>query len=329
MALDVRETRMNQTSYGFCLFPSQPVMGVSRPVLAKLRRLASRCLDERRRYVARNERRAIEKILSSPGQPRNYDSEVVFRQLQAAYSSRNNYRYDSYSTWRRGAERAEDILHNNVELREIGRNVLEVGCGDGMTGLALSGYGHCVTLLDAEDWRDDRVKRLPFAKADLCGRLPFNSESFDLVYSFNTLEHASDPAAALGELRRVCKKGGLVFSDFGPLYWSPWGLHAYRSLHMPYPQYLFSDSFIENKLAELGIFDLGKKRTELQPLNKWRVHEFRRLWGDSGYDVITLMESKEREHLGVIKAFSRAFSGRGLTFDDVATKNIRVVLRRV
>lgn len=44
--------------------------------------------------------------------------------------------------------------------------------------------------------------------ADLCGRLPFPSGSFDLVYSNFVIEHLSSPPVAFSEWRRVLRTGG-------------------------------------------------------------------------------------------------------------------------
>lgn len=46
-------------------------------------------------------------------------------------------------------------------------------------------------------------------KADLT-RLPFRTGEFDLVYASHVLEHIPDDAAALREIRRILKKGGMA-----------------------------------------------------------------------------------------------------------------------
>jgi SAM-dependent methyltransferase len=60
---------------------------------------------------------------------------------------------------------------------------------------------------------------------------PFKSDSFDLVFSSNVLEHAFSPYGALLELRRVLKLGGEIYSviptfetDGGGN--TPWHLHC-------------------------------------------------------------------------------------------------------
>jgi SAM-dependent methyltransferase len=55
-----------------------------------------------------------------------------------------------------------------------------------------------------------RVGRLPVRHEDLC-RLSFPDESFDLVIHADVLEHVPDYRRALGELRRIVRRGGGMF----------------------------------------------------------------------------------------------------------------------
>ena len=40
--------------------------------------------------------------------------------------------------------------------------------------------------------------------------LPFGDDTFDVVHAHQVLQHVGDPVAALVEMRRVCRPGGIV-----------------------------------------------------------------------------------------------------------------------
>lgn len=119
-----------------------------------------------------------------------------FHALQSQYGGLPEYGYDPFSTWKRGAERAQHLLGLS-DRQPLGRKVLEVACGDGMAGFFLAGYGHDVRLTDVVDWRDKRAHGIAFTASDVCDRLPFADASYDLVYSYNVFEHSPPPASPL------------------------------------------------------------------------------------------------------------------------------------
>lgn len=295
--------------------------------IATLGRRAYRRFRRRYRRGREDRQRArVEAILARPEPPRPLD-EAAFAGLQAQHKPRNGYGYGAFEGWWRGARRASWLIPL-ARLEQPGARIFEAACGDGMTGYAFASYRHRVTLHDLEDWRDDRAKELPFVAGDLGSRLPLEPESFDFLFSYNAFEHINDPGAALGELVRLCRKGGIIYLDFGPLYAGPWGLHAYSSLYMPYPQYLFAPEFVARKLRELGLRDLGRERAELQPLNRWTVAQFERSWRDCGCEILATTYRDETGHLSLIERFPEAFQGRGLTYRDLVTDQVAVTLRK-
>ena len=272
-------------------------------------------------------RAEVESCLRRTEPPDVSASQDAFDALQAAYRGADAYGYDAYSSWRRGVERATSLIPLLGKDRAAAE-VLDAACGDGMTGFAIAGYGHRLTLADLEDWRDRRAATLPFVAADLCGETALPADHFDLIFCYNAFEHFPDPAAALRELVRASKPAGLIHLSFGPLARSPWGLHAFRTLTMPYPQFLFSEQFVAAKLADLGIYDLGRARTTLQPINGWRLNQFQSLFETCGCEVVAFDLGSVTEDLDLILRFPRAFSGRGLSFEDVTTSAITVTLRK-
>jgi SAM-dependent methyltransferase len=301
-------------------------------VVGIVKRTLNRGLLElrRRRAQARlaAQRTCVAGILASKEPPLCSGAEAAFEDLQAKYTGVPEYGYDPYSTWRRGTERALVLMKLVARLETPGARILETACGDAMTGFVLSGFGHDVTLSDLEDWRDSRARALTFTTCDVCRQLPFGDEQFDVCVTYNSFEHLNDPEGALAEMIRVLRPGGWLFTDFGPLYAGPWGLHAYRTLRMPYPQFLFSESFWRAKLRELGIRDLNRVMDDLQPLNRWSVAKFRELWRNSGCEVGEYTELSAQSELDMIERFPTSFQGRGLTVEDVSTHGVKALLRK-
>lgn len=91
--------------------------------------------------------------------------------------------------------------------------LLDVGCGAGLACRIAASRGAHVTGVDAsEELLAVARARLPnadFRQADL-EELPFADGSFDLVTSFNALQYAGNPGAALAEAARVLRYRGVV-----------------------------------------------------------------------------------------------------------------------
>ena len=61
--------------------------------------------------------------------------------------------------------------------------------------------------------------------------MPIEDSTYDAVYSIATFEHIPDPAAAMKEMIRVLKPGGVMYCCSDPLWHSPNGYHPKK--HLP------------------------------------------------------------------------------------------------
>jgi 2-polyprenyl-3-methyl-5-hydroxy-6-metoxy-1,4-benzoquinol methylase len=116
-----------------------------------------------------------------------------------------------------------------------GKRVLEIACGRGgfagllaSKGASMFGADFSETALriaQKKSPRDcDGDILLSLAQAD-AQRLPYASESFDIVISCETIEHLPDPLSALKEMARVCRTGGLLYLTT-PNYFNAMGLYC-------------------------------------------------------------------------------------------------------
>jgi ubiquinone/menaquinone biosynthesis C-methylase UbiE len=101
--------------------------------------------------------------------------------------------------------------------RYYGKRVLEVGFGAGTDFIQWLRAGACVSGIDltreAFENLTHRIQAYELSAPEQilvadAEKLPFESDSFDLGYSFGVLHHSPDTARAIAELVRVLRPGG-------------------------------------------------------------------------------------------------------------------------
>ena len=112
------------------------------------------------------------------------------------------------------------MLTERLGLTGIGATVLDVGCGGGFLAEEFARLGCRVTGIDPS-WRSLEVAHLHAQREGLdityrwgrAERLPAADDAYDIVVCCDVLEHVDDPAAAVAELVRVLRPGGVLFFD--------------------------------------------------------------------------------------------------------------------
>jgi ubiquinone/menaquinone biosynthesis C-methylase UbiE len=102
-----------------------------------------------------------------------------------------------------------------------GKSVLEIACGRGGFSRLLGSLGAEVCGADFSSSAVAIARERLLAYPNLAGavsyvqadaqKMPFDENTFDVVVSCETIEHVPDPAAAVREMYRVCKAGGMLF----------------------------------------------------------------------------------------------------------------------
>ena len=109
--------------------------------------------------------------------------------------------------WTRGLERRLQLMRRHVDLD--GRRILDLGCGVGAFVRRLREYSPQVygVDIDAENVTKggEEVANLALAVGE---GLPFADATFDIVLLHEVLEHVTDDAQTLREVRRVLAPAG-------------------------------------------------------------------------------------------------------------------------
>jgi SAM-dependent methyltransferase len=142
--------------------------------------------------------------------------------------------------WRTAENSAPHLLPS---LRP-GLDLLDVGCGPGTITVDLArrvAPGRVVgidvaeaPLAEARELAASEQVEVTFAVGDAY-RLEADDDSFDVVHAHQVLHHLSDPVAALREMARVCRPGGVIALrevDYAATAWFPLdeGLDRWLSL---------------------------------------------------------------------------------------------------
>lgn len=117
-------------------------------------------------------------------------------------------RYTEYAPW------MPDVMGFD---QVAGASLLEIGCGMGTDLLQFARGGASCTGIDLTP-RSVEITRHRFALYGYPGsfmvsdgeKLPFRSDTFDIVYSNGVLHHTPDTAEAIREIHRVLRPGGVA-----------------------------------------------------------------------------------------------------------------------
>lgn len=119
-------------------------------------------------------------------------------------------------------EQYQQIIRD-AEWKEVANYIpeksqfLDVGCGAGYSLMRASQDLNCeVEGIDADPgshgvgrFIKNMVDTIPI-KQGFAENLPYENETFDVVYSSHVLEHVNDEAKSLAEMKRVLKKDGVL-----------------------------------------------------------------------------------------------------------------------
>jgi SAM-dependent methyltransferase len=283
------------------------------------------------RHVIKNvgherQRARAENRYAAAGPTPEYLDPAMLTRLTARYTVPPEYGWDPDAVETRGRARAAQILRW-PQLRAA-RDTLEIGCWDGMVSCFLMQSGKTATAIDYRDVGfDPRAASagVRLIKMD-AAQMALDAQSFDFVFSYDAFEHVRSPEQVLLEAMRVTRKGGHVYLDFGPLYDSPFGEHAYESLPVPYCQFLFRPEDINEFVRRAG-----RTPIDFAHVNRWSLEDYRRLWKKYAdrLRVVSCLESVDLSHTGLIEAYPSCFRSKSGSFETLVVDSVKILFEKI
>lgn len=170
-----------------------------------------------------------------------------------------------------------------------GSHILEIGAGAGWQAQTLQNKGHHVQAVDIND--SSYLDHAVFPVISYDGHsLPFSSDSFDVVFSSNVLEHIQHMDRFNEEIHRVLKPFGIAIHILPTGSWRFWTSITHpvwvirRIFEMVQQRYMTSDSLPKARISENARWyhtiwpnrhgEKGNSLTELYHFSRysWRKH---------------------------------------------------------
>lgn len=260
------------------------------------------------------------------------------------------------SNGRRAVEKIESLI-NCFAGGVSQKSVLEIGCNSGAATYAFSEKGASkVVGTDFVEYKTtsdnnvhdsvvdnylsqvrDLVKQcfkpgcqVQFRDDDICNSsLPDNT--FDLVCSWDVLEHIHDPLAAFKHINRIMKKGGVAIHTYNPFF-NINGGHSPCTLDFPWAHVMLDEA------------DFLRYNSEIQPqrkdkslsfyrngLNRMSIKDMRQMMEEAGLQVEVVIPYIKEQYWKMVDARTLECARRNypkITMEDLIASLVIVVARK-
>jgi ubiquinone/menaquinone biosynthesis C-methylase UbiE len=231
---------------------------------------------------------------------------------------------DRYESQRQARYRLEPYLVEFAKFESaMGKDVLEIGVGMGADHIEFArAMPRTLAGVDLTPRAIDHTTRraeIYGIKSDLivadAENLPFDDNSFDLVYSWGVIHHSPDTQSAVNEIHRVLRFGGQArvmiyhrYSMVGLMLWARYGLlkgRPWLTLDEIYSSYLESPGTKAYSISEAH--SMFRKFTKVEMRTQLTFGDL--LEGEVGqrHHSLALSFAKMAWPRGLIRAYGRRF----------------------
>jgi len=233
----------------------------------------------------------------SAQEERDYEKYHTVSQRDRYLANNALERYEYDRGYRGKVDLAKDFLENHVGEGYV----LDLGAAAAGESEILFHFGHSMIPIDVNEiaLSYSKIRAMKFRNENLpcfaadAHKLPFATETFDKVIVLEALHHMADIRKVLGELYRVLRPGGHMFTL------EPYAYNPYRRLSevRDYFRGTIEKSFSQKHLVALledANFHVKKVEKVVLPPSTWKKHyvsKFRAHMKDLHYTVAESMPS--------------------------------------
>lgn len=176
-----------------------------------------------------------------------------------------------------------------------------------------------------------RSENVEFYNDDICkSKLP--EKNFDLIVSFDVLEHLSNPAKAFENISSLLKKDGIAIHEYNPFF-SLNGGHSACTLDFPWGHVRLSEKDFERYISEIRPSEeILAKSFYYEGLNRMCLYDLYKYSYDNGLKILSVIQFTKEQHVrslnGEIFEQCKAVYPN-ITLADLVSPKIIVVHQRI
>lgn len=137
--------------------------------------------------------------------------------------------------------------------------------------------------------------RVSFLEDDICSS-SLETESADVIVSWEVLEHLKHPARAFEQMFRILKPGGIAFHEYNPFF-SQDGGHSLCTLDFPWGHARLSSEDFERYLREIRPAEEEVATSfYYENLNRMTIADLRRYVADTEFTLLLLLPWIDSRH---------------------------------